>query len=263
MEWNRVMCDSAFLEALLACRPPRRAEALALCKSAANRCHVDSGVAAIARAGPAFTEALLWLLRHSGDHRRGLAALDIERCLEEPPPGVPFRREAARWAREGGYFAWVADYLRFLWWTASPDQVLSLLPPVQDNDARRLSGDATRTKSSSGQHSEHLLAALGAVPDGHWRPTGGKSRAPTTSERAQAAQIVLHSLRHVIEYDPDLGLGVLCNFGGIGADGGGVGGGLEVQGTGGGSSSSNSSNSSSSSSSSSTNSSRSSSSSAP
>ena len=58
----------------------------------------------LASQGNSFTEALLWLYRSHGEHRRVLAALLSEdRCVG-----------SGAWTRDG-FYRWTADYLKWMW----------------------------------------------------------------------------------------------------------------------------------------------------
>jgi len=140
------LVDSTLLTTLVNCSPPRIETVVAML-SKTNRCHSESSAVMLASRGKSFTEALLWLYRSNGEHRRVLAALTKERCVD-----------SGAWTMEQ-YQSWVADYLRWLWFSDD-----ATLPPL-----------------------------------------------------------ALQSLRHVLEYDGDLGMGVLilrprgrASFGGKG-----------------------------------------------
>lgn len=65
-------------------------------------------------AGP-YTEALLWLYRSQGDHKRVLANLsEAQCCAPHGPGGAAGSGGKGGWTREQ-YYRWTADYLRWLW----------------------------------------------------------------------------------------------------------------------------------------------------
>jgi hypothetical protein len=68
------------------------------------------------------SEALLWLYRSHGEHKKVLSALSEERCVGS----------GAVWSRDS-YYQWVAEYLQWLWFqddNALPSLILPALKPV-------------------------------------------------------------------------------------------------------------------------------------
>lgn len=75
-----------------------------------------------------FTEALLWLYRSHGEHKRVLSALSEDRCVGS----------GALWTKSS-FYDWTAEYLQWLWFSgdsALPPLVLPALKPVLEYDAR-------------------------------------------------------------------------------------------------------------------------------
>ena len=105
------LLDSTFLSALINCSPPDKNNIITLL-SGPNRCHPEHSAVMLASKGKSYTEGLLWLYRSNGEHRRVLAALTEDRCVD-----------SGAWTREQ-FYTWMADYLRWLWFSED-----SLLPP--------------------------------------------------------------------------------------------------------------------------------------
>lgn len=73
------------------------------------------------------TEALLWLYRSRGEHKKVLSALSEERCVGS----------GAVWSRDS-YYQWVADYLQWLWFhedSGLPSLILPTLKSVIEYNA--------------------------------------------------------------------------------------------------------------------------------
>lgn len=149
--------DTVLLAALLNCHPPRKSSVIELLSSQpsssnpfappVNHCHMESSSVLLAAQGNAFTEALLWLYRSHGEHKRVLVALTEDRCV-----GV------GAWNREQ-FYTWTADYLRWLWYhddSSLPITALNSLRPVLEYDA------------------ELGLSVLTSRPKGSLSATGGK-----------------------------------------------------------------------------------------
>lgn len=132
--------DTVLLTSFLRCSPARRSAVLELLSGSSasysgtlitspstsssvcitNRCHLESSAGMLATMGNSFTEALLWLYRSHGEHRRVLAALKEETCVGS----------GGAWTREQ-FYLWTADYLRWLWF-----QEDASLPPLIWNHLR-------------------------------------------------------------------------------------------------------------------------------
>jgi len=121
------LVDTVLLFSLVHCSPPRKSAVIEVLSSGPNRVHIESAAVLLASQGNAFTEALLWLYRSHHEHRRVLAALTEERCVG-----------TGAWSQEQ-FYAWTADYLRWLWYHDSdaslPPLALSALRPVLEYDA--------------------------------------------------------------------------------------------------------------------------------
>ena len=120
------LLDTVLLFSLVHCSPPRRSAVIDVL-SGKNRCHPESSAVLLASQGNAFTEALLWLYRSRGEHRRVLAALTEDRCVGG----------GGAWTKDQ-FYTWTAEYLRWLWYNDSeslPQLALSALRPVLEYDA--------------------------------------------------------------------------------------------------------------------------------
>lgn len=111
-----------------------------------NRCHIEHCAVLLASQGNSFTEALLWLFRSHGEHKRVLSALSEDRCVG-----------AGAWSREM-FYQWYADYLLMLWYSddiTHPVLVLPALKPVLEYDAelglRALIGGGKKHSSFGGK----------------------------------------------------------------------------------------------------------------
>lgn len=65
-------------------------------------------------------EALLWLYRSHGEHKKVLSALSEERCVGS----------GAVWSRDS-YYQWVADYLQWLWFHEDSGLPALILPTLK------------------------------------------------------------------------------------------------------------------------------------
>ncbi|CAM9220581.1 unnamed protein product, partial [Phaeothamnion confervicola] len=92
-----------------------------------NRCHIESVAPLLAAGGLPFMEALLWLYRGRGQHRRVLTLLTEERCVGDAVAGG-----AGGWTR-AEFRRWMAEYLRSLWFSEDPQH-----PPLALQAARPL-----------------------------------------------------------------------------------------------------------------------------
>lgn len=120
-----VLVDTVLLAAHMACNPPRK-QAVVELVSSQNRCHIESCSVILASHGNAFIEALLWLYRSHGEHKRVLSQLNEDRC-----GGV------GGWTKEQLYM-WTADYLRWLWAQGDASSIALVLQnvrPVLEFDA--------------------------------------------------------------------------------------------------------------------------------
>ena len=118
------LIDTTFLNALISCSPYRKEKAIEIL-SKANRCHSETSAVLLASRGKLFMEALLWLYRSGGEHRRVLAALTEDRCVE-----------TGAWSKDQ-FYTWVADYLRWLWFSddaSLPPLALQSLKSVLEYD---------------------------------------------------------------------------------------------------------------------------------
>lgn len=77
------LIDTILLSALLHCYPSRRNSVVDFLSSIdpINRCHMEASSNLLASQGNSFTEALLWLYRSHGEHKRVLVALTEDRCV--------------------------------------------------------------------------------------------------------------------------------------------------------------------------------------
>ena len=97
------LLDSILLSALVGCSPPKQDVVRKLLVEP-NRCDVEGGALLLSSHGNAYFEALLWLYRGNGEHKRALNILSEERCVD-----------SVGWSQKQ-YYAWLADYLRSLWY---------------------------------------------------------------------------------------------------------------------------------------------------
>ena len=119
------LIDSTLLTALVICSPSRTDSVVDML-SKSNRCHSETSAVMLASRGKTYTEALLWLYRSNGEHRRVLAALTEERCVD-----------SGAWTKEE-FYTWVTVYLRWLWFsedTSLPSLALQSLRQVIEYDA--------------------------------------------------------------------------------------------------------------------------------
>ena len=98
------LLDSILLSALVGCSPPKHDVVCKLLMEP-NCCDVEGGALLLSSHGNAYFEALLWLYRSNGEHKRALNLLSEERCVD-----------SVGWSQKQ-YYTWLAEYLRFLWYS--------------------------------------------------------------------------------------------------------------------------------------------------
>ena len=114
------LVDTVLLNALVHCSPTRRTAVIDFLSSpAGNRCSIECCSVILAQQGVAYTEALIWLNRSRGEHKRVLQLLAEERCVG-----------AGAWTREQ-FYQWMADYLSWLWRHADPALPSLVLAPLK------------------------------------------------------------------------------------------------------------------------------------
>ena len=114
------LVDTVLLSALVHCSPPRRSAVIELLSSpAGNRCNIECCSVILAQQGVVFTEALIWLNRSKGEHKRVLQLLSEDRCVG-----------AGAWTREQ-FYQWMSDYLFWLWQHADPALPSLVLAPLK------------------------------------------------------------------------------------------------------------------------------------
>ena len=114
------LIDSTLLTCYVNSSPPR-VETVVSMLSKPNRCNSESSAVLLASRGKNFMESLLWLYRSNGEHRRVLAALTEERCVD-----------SGAWSLEQ-FHTWVAEYLCWLWFHEDP-----ALPPLALQSLRQV-----------------------------------------------------------------------------------------------------------------------------
>lgn len=134
------LLDSMLLSALVGCSPPRKAEVLKLLKEP-NRCDLEGSALLLSSHGNTLFEALMWLYRSHGEHKRVLNSMSIERSVD-----------SSVWTMSQ-YFEWLAEYLRSLWYSddgSLPSLTLQYLKEVLQHDPKLgLSVLTVRPKGSS------------------------------------------------------------------------------------------------------------------
>jgi hypothetical protein len=98
-----------------------------------------------------FTEALLWLYRSHGEHKRVLSALSEDRCVGS----------GALWSKNA-FYNWTADYLQWLWFSGDANLsplVLPALKPVLEYDA----GMGLNVLVGSGHGRNYAVGVLGGI----------------------------------------------------------------------------------------------------
>lgn len=108
------LLDSILLSALVGCSPPKHDVVRRLLMEP-NRCDVEGGALLLSSHGNAYFEALLWLYRSNGEHKRALNLLSEERCVD-----------SVGWSQKQ-YYTWLAEYLRFLWYSEDGGQPMLTL----------------------------------------------------------------------------------------------------------------------------------------
>ena len=106
-------------------------------------------------------EALLWLYRSHGEHRRVLSALNEDRCVGS----------GTAWSKSS-FYQWTAEYLCWLWFsedTTLPPMVMPALKPVIEYDAWMglgvLTGGSKRPTTTGGRgvDSKEVVAFLESI----------------------------------------------------------------------------------------------------
>ncbi|CAM9189087.1 unnamed protein product [Chrysoparadoxa australica] len=101
-----VLLDTMLTSAYMHSNPPRRDAIVTLVSDGNSRASLEACAPLLAAGGVPAAEALLWLYRCAGQHRRALSLLQEDRCTG-----------AGGWSLEQ-FEAWTAEYLHTLWCSA-------------------------------------------------------------------------------------------------------------------------------------------------
>ena len=182
-KWTLVLIDTVLLNALLQCSPARRITVLQLV-SKNNHCHIDSSAVLLASQGNAYVESLLWLYRSRGEHRRVIANLTEDRCLNINNSGnnsssdSPTRNPGMSvWSRSEMY-AWMTEYLSYLWNHGDSDIIKSSTSKNSNNNTSRPSNLVLGTLNSVIEYDASM--ALGVLCSG-LGPTASSSSSSSSS----------------------------------------------------------------------------------
>jgi tetratricopeptide (TPR) repeat protein len=134
------LLDSMLISALVGSGSPQKDAVIRLLKEP-NRCDLEGGALLLSSHGNTMFEALLWLYRSHGEHKRALNSLNEERCVASAVWTMP------------QYYEWLAEYLRSLWYSddgSLPALTLQYLKEVLHHDPKLgLSVLTVRPKGSS------------------------------------------------------------------------------------------------------------------